>query len=53
MLTVAWQNQKNDMRPVKTQISLGICQVWSESSLSARRKLVSLATYSAHSEDSE
>ena len=32
------------VRPVKTQISLGICLVWSESSLSAWRKLGSLAT---------
>ena len=41
------------VRPAKTQISLGIRPVWSESSLSARRKLGSLATYSAHSEDSD
>ena len=39
--------------PAKTQISLGICPVWSESSLSAWRKLRSLATHSAHSEDSD
>ena len=32
------------MRPATTQISLGIRQVWSESSLSAWRKLGSLAT---------
>ena len=38
--------------PSKTQISLGICPVWSESSLSAWRKLGSLATHWAHSEDS-
>ena len=31
----------------------GICPVWSESSLSARRKLGSLATHLAHSEDSD
>ena len=31
----AWQNQQNDVRPVKTQISLGIRPGWSESSLSA------------------
>ena len=37
--------------PAKTQISLGICPVWLESSLSARRKLWSLATHWAHSED--
>ena len=38
--------------PAKTQISLGIRQVWSESSLSAWTKLGSLATHWAHSEDS-
>ena len=31
--------------PVKTQISLGICRVWSESSLSAWQKLRSLAQW--------
>ena len=41
------------MRPAKTQISLGICPVWSESSLSAWRKLESLATHWGHSEDSD
>ena len=41
------------VRPVKTQISLGICPVWTESSLSAWRKLGSLATLCAHSEDSD
>ena len=41
------------VRPAKTQISLGIRPVWSESSLSARRKLGSLATHWAHSEDSD
>ena len=39
------------VRPAKIQISLGIRPVWSESSLSAWRKLGSLATHSAHSED--
>ena len=38
--------------PAKTQINLGIRPVWSESSLSAWRKLGSLATHWAHSEDS-
>ena len=37
--------------PAKTQISLGIHSVWSESSLSTWRKLGSLATHWAHSED--
>ena len=41
------------VRPAKTQINLGICSVWSESSLSARRKFGSLATHWAHSEDSD
>ena len=38
------------VRPAKTRISLGIGPVWSESSLSAWRKLGSLATNQAHSE---
>ena len=29
----AWQKQQNDVRPAKTQISLDIRPVWSESSL--------------------
>ena len=41
------------VRPAKTQISLGIRPVWSESSLSAWRKLGSLATHWADSEDSD
>ena len=40
---------KWSVRPAKTQISLGIRPVWSESSLSAGRKLGSLATHWAHS----
>ena len=39
------------VRPPKTQISLGIHPVWPESSLSAWRKLGSLATHWVHSED--
>ena len=39
------------VRPAKTQISLGIRPVWSESSLSAWRKLGSLATHWAQSDD--
>ena len=39
------------VRSAKTQNSLGISPVWSESSLSAWRKLGSLATHWAHSED--
>ena len=40
---------KRHVHPAKTQISLGICPVWSESLLSAWRKLGSLATHWAHS----
>ena len=57
---VPWKNEprhdktnKVTVRPAKTQISLGIRQVWSESSLSAWRKLGSLATHWAHSQDSQ
>ena len=38
---------------MKTQISLGIRKVWSESSLSTWRKLGSLATHWVHSKDSD
>ena len=41
------------VRPAKTQISLGIRPVWSESSLSTGRKLGSLATHWMHSKDSD
>ena len=41
------------VRPAKTQISLGIHPIWSESSLSAWKELGSLATTWAHSEDSD
>ena len=41
------------VRPAKTQISLGIRPVWSESSLCAWRKVGSLVTHWAHSEDSD
>ena len=43
---------KSHVPTVKTQISLGICPVWSEPSLSAWRKLGFLATPWVHSEDS-
>ena len=36
------------VRPAKTQTNLGIYPVWSESSLSAWRKLGSLATHWVH-----
>ena len=39
------KTNKITVRPAKTQISLGIRSVWSESSLSAWRKLGSLATH--------
>ena len=41
------------VRPAKTLISLDIRSVWSESPLCAWRKLGSLATHWAHSEDSD
>ena len=50
----ARQNQQNDMCPTaKTQISLSIRPVWSESLLFAWRNLVSLATHGAHREHSD
>ena len=50
-----WHDKTNKVAvcPMKTQISLGICPGWSESSSSAWRKLGSLATHWAHSEDSD
>ena len=45
------KTNKVNVRPAKTQISLGIRPVWSESSLSAWRKHGFLATHWAHSED--
>ena len=47
------KTNKVSVRPAKTQISLGIRSVWSESSLSAWRNIWSLATHWAHSEDSD
>ena len=47
------KTNKMTVRPSKSHISLGIRPVWSESLLSARRKLGSLATHWAHSEDSD
>ena len=41
---------KMTVHPAKTQISLGILPVWSESSLSAWRNFVSLASHWARSE---
>ena len=49
-----WQNQQCGCAPSKDLDQFGhICPVWSESSLSAWRKLVSLAIHWAHSEDSD
>ena len=50
-----WHDKTNEVsvRPAKTQISLGIRPVWSESSLSAWRNHGSLATHWVHSEDSD
>ena len=47
------KQRKWHVRPSKTQISLGIRPVWSESLLSAWRKLGSLATQWAHREGSD
>ena len=47
----AWQNQQNDVLPAKTQISMDIRPVWTESLLSTLRKTWPLTTYWAHSED--
>ena len=47
------KTSKMNVRPAKTQISLGIHPVWSESSLSAWRKFGSLATHWEQSEDSD
>ena len=47
------KTNKAAVHPTKTQISLGICPVWSVSLLSAWRKLGSLATHWAHGEDSD
>ena len=44
---------KRHVRPAKTQISLGISPIWLDSSLSAWRKLGSLAIHLTHSEDSD
>ena len=51
MWAASWQTNKLTVRTAKIQISVSIRQVWSESSLSAWRKLGSLATHWAHSED--
>ena len=47
------KTNKMAVRPAKTQISLGIRPVWSESSLSAWRKVGSLATHWTHNKGSD
>ena len=47
------KSNKMTVRPAKTQLSLGIRPVWSESSLSAWRNIGLLATPWSHSEDSD
>ena len=49
----SWQTNKISVHQAKTQISLGIRPVWSESSLTAWRKLGTFATHWAHSEASD
>ena len=53
MSRIVTKPTKWHVRPAKTQISLGIHPVWSESSLFVWRKLESLATHLAHSKDSD
>ena len=51
--SASWQNQQNGMCALRRRIILGRCPVWSESSLSAWRKLGSLATHWVHRQDSD
>ena len=51
MIRLMTEQTKSQVRPAKTQLSLGIRPVWPEASLSAWRKLGSLPTQWAHSED--
>ena len=52
-MSPSWQNQHNECVPSEDSDQPGIRPVWSESSLSAWRKLGSLATHLAHSDDSD
>ena len=45
----SWQNQQNDVCTAKTQISLGICPVWSESWLCSLRISKDLRLFHADS----
>ena len=47
------QNQQTDLHPEKTQISLGICPVWSETSLCAQWVAKDPSILRADSEDSD
>ena len=49
----SWQNQRNDVHPAKTQISLCIRPVWSESSLCAQWVAKDPSFLHADSEDSD
>ena len=49
----SWQNQQMTLHPAKTQISLGIRPVWSESSLCAQWVAKDLSFLNANSEDSD
>ena len=49
----SWQNQQMTVHPAKTQISLGICPVWSESSLCAQWVAKDPSILHADSEDSD
>ena len=51
--TASWQNQQCGVRPTKTQISLGIRPVWSESSLCAQWVAEGPSFPHADSEDSD
>ena len=49
----SWQNQQNNLRPAKTQISLGVSPVWSEPSLSDLRIAKDQRLLHVDSEDSD
>ena len=55
ILATAWQNQQNALCAQRRQssLSMGIRHVWSDSSLSAWRKLGPFPTRWVHSEDSD
>ena len=51
--TATWQNQQSECAPAKAQISLGVCPVWSESSLCAQWVAKGPRFLHADSEDSD